>query len=120
MEVGDWLQKNMQTLISTPIAWLGLVIGALLLPPSRTRRTINTTITITIILELSFIAWVAYRQTEVAGPTPLPRPTPTVQKWLSARPKPYFSSALPDSFAQSSGAQIKRDCGAVRVRRKVS
>src|SRR3712207_645323 len=87
MEMGEWLQSNMQTLLSTPVAWLGLIIGALMLPASKKRRAVNLLIALTILAEIGFIGWVAYRQTaKAAMPKKQPRAAPTTQ--ASPRPSP--------------------------------
>lgn len=78
MEVADWLQTNMQTVLGTPVAWLGLIIGALMLPASKTRRGVGAMIVLIIVVQLVFICWVAYRQTDMAkGAKKPPRRAPT-------------------------------------------
>jgi hypothetical protein len=99
MEVADWLQTNMQTVLGTPVAWLGLIIGALMLPASKTRRGVGATIVLIIVVQLVFICWVAYRQTAIAkGSKKPPRPAPTATTnsgTPAASPRPM---ATPQSF----------------------
>ena len=86
----------MQTLLSTPVAWLGLVIGALMLPATKARRTVNMLIVLTILLEIGFIGWVAYRQTTAAAaPSRSPRPVPTTQPIPRPSPSPSAKAPTP-------------------------
>lgn len=97
MEVGDWLQNNMSILLSTPATWLGLIIGAILIPSSRVRRTVYTTIAVTMIVQSGLIVWLARRQIARAeGPKPAPTSSP------QAKPRPSPSVPNQASTPQPS------------------
>lgn len=113
MEIGEWLQSNMQTLLSTPVAWLGLVIGALMLPATKARRTVSALIVFTILLEIGFIGWVVYRQTTAAAaPRRPPRPTPTTQP--SPRPSPSPPAKAPTPQTSPEAPAEAEDSGEVQ------